>query len=301
MKLLSDFDGVWTDPAREGTAQGEILERTLLALGPPENRDARETWIAQARETIRREPQRYGWAPGGKRISAYSDEDPFARQSALLHYLAVNAENGSDPIAAGMVASLSSQGFSSVDALGGQSHASAVEHVEAERGPAILPEAAQVARGMLARGDEIVVVSNSTTDKLVRWFGHADLPFTVHPERRDGAIRLRGGARKFVLDPGREEMLDLRGVRIDVARPHYAEVLDEERPEAVVGDVVSLDLALPLSWKRTRPEWRGVRLWWLLRPYAPKWLEAFVYVAARGEIELIRGGLEAIPDLALAR
>src|SRR5262245_31680913 len=267
MKLLSDFDGVWTDPAREATAQGEILEQTLLSLGPPEERGAREAWITHARETIRREPQQYGWAPGGQRISAFSDEDPFARQSALLHYLAVNAENSGDPIAAAMVANLSSHGFSSVDAVGGQSHASAVEHVETERGPAILPEAVEVARGMLARGGEIVVVSNSTTDKLVRWFGHARLPFTVHPERQPGAIRLRGGARKFVLDPEREELLDLRGVRIDVARPHYAEVLDEERPDAVVGDVVSLDLALPLAWKRTRPEWRDVRLWWLVRPY----------------------------------
>ena len=104
-----------------------------------------------------------------------------------------------------------------------------------------------------------------------------------------------------MLDLNRSELLELGPVRIEVARPHYAEVLEEERPDAVVGDVVSLDLALPLAWKRGRPEWRELRLWWLVRPYAPQWLDAIVRDAARGEIELISGGLEAIADPAVAR
>jgi hypothetical protein len=301
MKLLSDFDGVWTDPVREAVAQGEILEQALLSLGPPEERADREAWLARAKETVRREPRRYGWAPGGRRLSAFGDEDPFAVQSALLHYLSMQAEDGGDPIASAMNDGLVPKGFANLDALGGRAHAAGVERVEAERGPAILPEAIAVGRRMLARGGEIVVVSNSTTDKLVRWFGHAELPFTVHPERRPGAIRLRGGARKFVLDLNRSELLELGPVRIEVARPHYAEVLEEERPDAVVGDVVSLDLALPLAWRRARPEWRELRLWWLVRPYAPQWLESIVRDAARGEIELISGGLEAIADPAVAR
>jgi hypothetical protein len=38
MKLLSDFDGVWTDPA-QAAAQGEILEQALLSLDRSRARD----------------------------------------------------------------------------------------------------------------------------------------------------------------------------------------------------------------------------------------------------------------------
>ena len=48
-----------------------------------------------------------------------------------------------------------------------------VERVEARRGPAITPEAADAGRALLAAGVEVVVVSNSGTDKLRRWFAHA--------------------------------------------------------------------------------------------------------------------------------
>jgi hypothetical protein len=298
MKLLSDFDGVWTDPAREASAQGEILASTLLSFGPPEERSTWEEWLARARETVRSSPRIYGWAPGGRRLSAFADEDPFAAQSALLHYAAVRSADAADPIATAVLAGLEKRGFPNADALGAHTHAKGVEQVETERGPAILAEAADAGRRMLARGMEIVVVSNSTTDKLARWFGHASLPYTVHPERAPGAMRLRGGARKFVLDPARSETLELGSARIEVARPHYAAILEEERPDAVVGDVVSLDLALPLAWKRARPDWRDVRLWWLVRPYAPRWLEDEVRSAARGEIEPIDGGLEALPIFA---
>src|SRR5436309_639477 len=90
MKLLSDFDGVWTNPVAEAKAQGEYLEHTLISWLPESDRVRAEAWLGRARENIRRTPRRYGWAPGG-RITAFSDEDPFAHHSALLHYLHVHA------------------------------------------------------------------------------------------------------------------------------------------------------------------------------------------------------------------
>src|SRR5205085_10734104 len=77
MRLLSDFDGVWTNPEAEARAQGELLERTLIAWAAPGQHDAVASWLAEARAAIRREPMRYGWAPRG-RLSAFSDEDAFA-------------------------------------------------------------------------------------------------------------------------------------------------------------------------------------------------------------------------------
>src|SRR4030095_3988842 len=87
MKLLSDFDGVWTDPTAEAKAQGEVLEERLLEWMPAADRAATASWLRAAREACRRDPRRYGWAPGGGAVSAFGDEDPFPPHSPLLHYV----------------------------------------------------------------------------------------------------------------------------------------------------------------------------------------------------------------------
>jgi hypothetical protein len=292
VKLLSDFDGVWTDPSEEAASQGEVLDAALIEWASADAAPRAAAWIADARAAVAREPWRWGWAPGG-RVSAFGDEDPFAPHSALLHYLHERAQ--ADPVAAALVDGVRRHGFDALDAFGGHAHARGVERVAERRGPRLLPASVDAGRRMLDRGVEIVVVSNSGTDKLVRWFGSADLPLTVHPERTRGAIRLRGGGRKFVLDGDRRAPLELGRATIETARPHYEEALREERPDAVVGDVFSLDLALPLALKRAEPAFRALRLFFLDRAYTPAWLREAIASAAP-EVEIVAGGLPGVAD-----
>jgi hypothetical protein len=290
MRLVSDFDGVWTRPEAEGASQGEVLDAALLGGVPPEAREAAAAWLARAREAARAEPTRFGWAPGG-RITAYGDEDPFAFHAALLHLIAHRADH--DPEAARFKAVVEARGHT-LESFGSWAHAEGVTRVTAARGPGVLPEAAAAGRRLLAAGVEVVVVSNSGTDKLWRWLGHAGLACTVHPERSAGAIRLRGAARKFELD-GAPVPLALGDVAVDAARPVYERALREEAPAAVVGDVFSLDLALPLRLRRTAPEFASIRLFWLIHPYTPTWLRDRVRRHAP-EIEAVEGGLGEVAD-----
>jgi len=292
MKLLTDFDGVWTYPEVEGLAQGEVLEGRLLELTPESERPAVARWLASARDETRRQPTRYGWVSEG-RISAFADEDPFIVHSALLHYIGAHQQD--DDTARRLIEAVTANG-QSLDALGGQSHAEGVRRAVERRGPGILPAAAEAGRKMLAAGIEVVAVSNSTTEKLRQWFEHAGVPCTEHPVRREGALRIRGSARKFVLAPEVNRVLELGAVRVDLARLSYEHVLQDERPTAIVGDVFSLDLALPLALKRDDSAWREVRLFWILHPYTPAWLERVVTEHAP-EIEPIRGGLGTLAGI----
>jgi hypothetical protein len=169
-----------------------------------------------------------------------------------------------------------------------------VARVVAARGPGILPAAAAAGHRLLDAGVDVAVVSNSGADKLSTWFTHAGLPSLPHPERAPGTLRLRGHSRKFALDPERREPLALGDVHIETARPLYEQVLREERPAAIVGDVLSLDLALPLALKRREPGWREVRLFWLIQPYTPAWLRALVAKHAGGEVEPVEGGVAEV-------
>jgi hypothetical protein len=295
MKLLSDFDGVWTLPFAEGAAQAEILERAILDALPEPTRAEGAEWIRRARAEVAAHPTRYGWAPGG-RLSAFGDEDPFMPHSGLVHFAQQSA--GSDPIATALRDGLAARG-KSIDEFGGQSHSEAVARVVAERGPAILAEARQILDPIHAAGVDVVVVSNSNAEKLLAWFGHAGIRSALHPERTAGVLRLRGGARKFILDEQRSLPLEFDGVSVETARPFYEEILADERPDAVVGDVFSLDLALPLRLKRTSPEFRDLRLLWLIQSYTPEWLRLKVEKEFGDAIECVEGGLAALPEALL--
>ena len=76
MKLLSDFDGVWTYPEAEGAAHGAALDAALVAAADAVDRDAVRAWVATAREVVRREPGRWGWSVAG-RVSAFADVPQF--------------------------------------------------------------------------------------------------------------------------------------------------------------------------------------------------------------------------------
>jgi hypothetical protein len=292
MKLLSDFDGVWTHPAREAAAQGERLDAMLAGVLPEARRDEGLAWLAAARRAIAAEPTRWGWTSAG-RISAFADEDPFSAHSALLHYVHERAAH--EPFAALLRDAVLASEYGSLDRLGTAAHEAGVARVEAERGPGVLPAAAAAGRALFAAGGEIVLVSNSRSEKLDRWFAHAGLPHTRHPERANGALRVRGDARKHVLGEGGEPPLELGGARIEIARPYYLAILREEAPDAIVGDVFSLDLALPLALKRSESAWRDVRLFWLAHDYAPERMRRVLAdVIAMGEVEPVANGLEGV-------
>jgi hypothetical protein len=292
MKLLSDFDGVWTHPAAEAAAQGALLDERLAACAPPARQAEARAWIAAARAATLAEPARWGWTHDG-RIAAWADEDPFAAHGALLHYLQEHAD--AEPLAALLLAGASARGEGSLDRFSLAAHLEAVARIEATRGPGVLPEAAQAGRELLARGVEVVLVSNSRPEKLARWFAHAHLPHRTHPGRATGALRVRGDAGKHVLAAGPAEYLELGALRIERRRPHYEGILREEAPDAVVGDVFSLDLAVPLALRRGEPSWRDVRIFWLLRDYTPARLRAAV-AAHAPEVEAIAGGLPAVAE-----
>lgn len=296
MKLLTDFDGVWTFPADEGRAQGEVLEETLLEWTEAGRRDAVRAWLAAARRTSAAEPTRWGWASAG-RLSAFGDEDPFIVHSALMHYLGHVAET--DAVARALRDAIRDGGHESIDAFGGHTHARGVERVVAVRGPGILPAAAEAGRRMIAAGVEVVAVSNSTPEKLLRWFEHAGVPAVPHPERTAGALRVRGSARKFVLGPPADPLV-LGDTSFDVSRPSYETILRDEIPDAVVGDVFSLDLALPLALKRREPAFAATRLFWLIHPYTPAWLRRVVETHAGSDVEQVEGGLPAVADRLVA-
>jgi hypothetical protein len=82
-------------------------------------------------------------------------------------------------------------------------------------------------------------------------------------------------------------VLEVGEAAIDVARCRTTRRCSVRRPDAVVGDVFSIDLALPLVLKRTQPAWRDVHLFWLVHPYTPERMKRQIATLAPGKVESV--------------
>ncbi|MCB9913616.1 MAG: hypothetical protein H6828_00540 [Planctomycetes bacterium] len=303
MKLLSDFDGVWTDPEPEASAVRRLMvARTSELSGLAASQvdaDLRElAGYALAR------PAEHGWSPGG-RISAFADEDPLILGNAAAEVMrrwagdAAAAPDSAREVAARCrvyCEAILDEGFASIDAYADAVFHAGTSAFRAEHGSALLPGAAEAAERMLALGVDVVVVSNSGEEKILDWFERAGIPArSVHARADDGArcLHVRGSAGKFVLGEG-EDSISVAERRILVDRPKYVAAIRAEAPDAVIGDVFSLDLALPHALRSRGERWAPRTLVLAKNSYTPGWSGV---ERAGGAVDHVVDGLGDLCDL----
>ena len=97
MRIVMDFDGVYTDPSDEGEACSRHFRDKILSLGLKEmgldQLHQVEGWLGELRVRQATQPFLYGWRSEGK-VSAFTFEDPFIRNIGLADYLDALAISG---------------------------------------------------------------------------------------------------------------------------------------------------------------------------------------------------------------
>jgi FMN phosphatase YigB (HAD superfamily) len=280
MRVLSDFDGVLTNIAPEAARVTEAFLDRLWEADPTDDGPLPEL-LAEAYVDMESHPEQHGWRMNG-RITAFANEDGFIRVNGLAAHLDARAEAG-DLGARTVLTGLARIGTPTFTALAQQSYDQMTRETAAGMIKPLDPEAAAVIKTLLGRGDEIVVVSNSGTERICQLLRGAGLDPRLDAGPGQGGLRVRGNARKFVLGE-QPRHCDVAGYRVATDRPHYERILLEERPDVVVGDVFSLDLALPLDLvRRGAPGFGTPRIVMRVRPYTPAWSANHVLQNARGE------------------
>lgn len=232
-KILSDFDGVWT----EADLEAEVLHRQLAescAALLQADLPSVEADLAAFRREVQGSPHAFGWAPDG-RIAAFADEDPLCEVAGLCALVAV-AERGH----ARRYREAIEARWDTVQAFAEHGFVLAMARFRTEHPPSIAPDARAQLHAVTEAGAEVVVVSNSEPAKLEAWFRAAGIDAGEGPGHE---LRIRGSAGKQVL--GSDRVIEVHGRRVHVDRPRYRQAIEQERPDLVIGDIFSLDLALP--------------------------------------------------------
>src|SRR5687768_15615706 len=189
-KILSDFDGVWTDQGVEADENYRLVvdECVRLVAGPAA---PIESELAQIRERVLASPSTWGWAPDGARISAYVDEDPLCLPSAICLYLDRVDEPAPRRIRTAILGE-----FDSLARFSEHCFRAAMASYRERHAPCLVHEAREQLMRVVAHGVEVVVVSNSASEKIAAWLGSAGIDAGEGPSHQ---VRLRGSAGKQVL------------------------------------------------------------------------------------------------------
>jgi hypothetical protein len=261
IKIVSDFDGVWTDQAGEADTIREFLAAELARTSGEDLSRARLD-VERLAAAMRAEPHAHGWAPEG-RITAYVDEDPLCESSAICRHLAVADDARERSYRDAILAA----GFADLGEFGDHCFHGGASLFRERHAAAIVAHARESLAAIHEVGAEVVIVSNSATEKLAAWFAIAQ----VDAGEGDGhAVRLRGSAAKWVI--GGDETIDVGGRLVHVDRPRYREAIEAEQPDIVVGDVFSLDLALPYVMRRAAQPAAPRRLVLRRHDHTPAWI-----------------------------
>ena len=264
MKILSDFDGVWTDQAFEAQSVQLWMEAEAARLAGVSPDRARAEF-AEFEVAVRARPGDFGWAPDG-RITAYVDEDPFCSTNALAAYLAETEDPRAQPYRDGILAA----GFADLTAFADDCFHRGVAAFRRDHPAAIVEHAGEVLARLHAVEVEVVVVSNSPVEKIAAWF--AAVGVDAGPDAGHD-LRVIGEAGKQVLGE-RGDTRAFGGRTIHVDRPRYRAILEREHPDLVIGDVFSLDLALPHVVREEGGAGAPSQLVLRSHPHTPDWVRS---------------------------
>jgi hypothetical protein len=284
MRIVMDFDGVYTDPSEEGEACAKNFVEKIISFGLEEvgleTVEKVDSWIGELRVRQATKPFSFGWRSEG-RVSAFTFEDPFIRNIGLADFLDHLAGNGDERAKAVLQQLKKKENMESFGALSEWSF----HQLNLKKRPD--PAAKRWVENAIDKGHEVIIVSNSATDKIVEFLDQNQFSDSKRPQ-------VRGGARKFGLGNSPKPIvianLEQGELTADTDRPIYEQALMELKPDAVIGDVFSLDLTLPLRLKREGKLPFKWGIFYRCRDYTPSTM-----------VDLVAGRTSLVPEVKLIR
>lgn len=288
--FLTDFDGVWTNPWRELQAVHQTVREQLARLGGMPLGELEEAY-QEFRNQVLGNPDRHGWHLDG-RFSSYVDEDYFAVPTSIGQYIDLAPCTTSGTLREAIL-----REFGSVLEFLDHCYHSTCERFRTEVDHDLTEGAERVLQWLLHERVRVVFATNAPAEKVVDWFAHHGFGVSDARQTEPGETQLRvyGRSGKQFLGES-DHTMEFSGRTVHVDRPQYRAILEKESPDLVVGDVLSLDLSVPLAMRHAghpaAPKGIGI----MDLPHTPQWVKQSVSEAP-GHIDFLVSHVTALPRL----
>lgn len=283
MKFIFDFDGVLTDQAGEAKRYHELYCQGLADFGKLTLQKAQQC-IQETTALLESAPHLHGWKVHG-RISAYANEDLLVANVGLAMCMDELADKN-NPDFLEIRAQLQSKNIPSFYELSQKAFGQMITETRAGKINPLDPKTKSTFTKILDEGHTITVVSNSSTDRILNLLKNENLDIVDHVKDPQAPLRVRGGAKKFELAETKQGFF-AGNYWIDTARPNFEKIIREEKPNVLIGDVFSLDLALPYYLAKTEPQnFTSLNLVLREQRYTPRWTKDFFAKSKEKNINL---------------
>lgn len=298
MKLISDFDGIWTNQAKEADFVWNFILDYLSKLTSESKKFISDT-LSQCRKEMNKSPELYGWYNNGA-VACFYNEDPFGDNNAIFDYINKTGLSGDNDYfkALKVIRDSILNKYKSLADFSQDCFFLATTKFKEEGKLQPVGDASEVVKKLNFSGTEIIIVSNSKTKKIEHVFEKAGIIAT--PEQ-GSAVRVRGDAMKFVLDQSFTEISESLKINdkisVPLRRKSYFEILNEEKPGIVIGDVFSLDLSLPLYLRLNKKEFSNLKVVQRVQTYTPDWVKIFLSREDLRGIAFMVNSVSELPDI----
>ncbi|MEO8447407.1 MAG: hypothetical protein ABI528_07925, partial [bacterium] len=277
MKLISDFDGIWTEQGDEaGFVWNYIIDAITDLSGY--QRKGTELFLQQCKMEMNKSPEKYGWFIGDNAACFYT-EDPYGDNNAVFNYINnVNTDGLSFEFAEQIILIRASiiKKYRSLADFSQECFMLSTGYYKSLGKLEPVSNANAIVREINSFGTDIVVVSNSTTDKIKYLFSRASVEVSSDPLSQRKKVHARGDAKKYMVynsDTTIEKSYKINDkIEVPLRRSNYHQILIEEKPDFVIGDVFSLDIALPLYLRMNDKKFSELKVIQRVQTYTPDWV-----------------------------
>jgi len=283
IKLVSDFDGVWTDQEAEAGYVRHYIVKKISSISKFPEKEVEEI-ITECKNDMDKSPNYYGWINNGH-FACYYQEDPFGDNNAIIDYIDKNGSKASysnykQKLAHIKESILKKTNNSTLAEFSNDCFKKSTTQFKLEGKLKPAPKAGAVVKALNKKGVEIVVASNSKTEKIEHLFRKAGQTVTNEKAIIRGRLHAIGDARKFEIDPEFDEIPARLNVskryQPELRRRHYLKILLAEKPDYVIGDVFSLDLAVPMYLRLNDKLFSHLKVILKVHPHTPGWVKDYL-------------------------
>ncbi|MDQ3021588.1 MAG: hypothetical protein M3R36_13620 [Bacteroidota bacterium] len=299
-KLISDFDGIWTNQNIEAEYVWNYILDAVSELSGMEKSDV-DKFLSDCKKEMDNKPYEYGWFMNGS-IAAYYKEDPFGDNNAIFDF--INREQSFESEFNKTITHVKDsvlKKYSSLADFSQECFMKSTGNFKAEGKLTPVDTTRKIVDMLSSDNVEIVVVSNSKTEKIQYLFSKANLTVSDHTDSGNSKLRARGDARKFVIDNSYTDLPESLEInsefKVPLRRSSYHKILSEEKPDFVIGDVFSLDIALPLYLRMNDKSFTNLKVIQRVQPYTPDWVKDYLKRDEFKKIAFIVNSVDEIPEL----
>lgn len=303
VKVISDFDGVWTNQDAEAVYVWDYMVKSIADLTGDTNESVNSI-LLECKKEMDRSPYEYGWFYDGS-IAAYYQEDPFGDNNAIFDYINRAASTKSYSNFKQKLAvikhAIEKKLNMNCAAFSNDCFTKSTSQFKLEGKLKPVETAGEIVKELNGMGVEIVVVSNSKTEKIEHLFRKAGHTVTNERSIKRGRLHAIGDAKKFVINDKftvLPQSINVSGrFNVSLRRENYFNVLLKEKPDYVIGDVFSLDLALPIYLRLNDDRFNGLKIIQKVHKHTPSWVKDYISKDEFKDIAFMVDSIDELPEL----